>query len=175
MPAGKLLWEPDPAFARKTNIAAFTKWLKSRGREFANYGEIWNWSVDDLEGFWGSVWKYFDVADADYPVLNKRKMPGARWFEGSELNFAEQVFRRKGDAAALVYRTERKGEKTVSWQELEKKTGSLAAKLRELKVGVGDRVAAFLPNSQEAVVAFLACASIGAIWSCCAPDFGAPA
>ncbi|MDA4119958.1 MAG: acetoacetate--CoA ligase, partial [Thaumarchaeota archaeon] len=175
MPAGKLLWEPDPAFARKTNITAFTKWLKSRGHEFADYGEIWNWSVDDLEGFWGSVWKYFDVADADYPVLSRRKMPGARWFEGSELNFAEQVFRRKGDGAALVSRSERKSEKIMGWQELEKKTGSLAAKLKELGVGAGDRVAAFLPNSQEAVVAFLACASIGAIWSCCSPDFGAPA
>ncbi len=175
MPAGKLLWEPDPASARKTNIAAFTKWLKSRGREFDDYGEIWNWSVDDLEGFWGSVWKYFDVADADYPVLSKRKMPGARWFEGAELNFAEQVFRRKGDGDALISGFERKGEKIVSWQELEKKTGSLAANLKEMDVGVGDRVAAFLPNSQEAVVAFLACASIGAIWSCCSPDFGTPA
>ncbi|MDA4127102.1 MAG: acetoacetate--CoA ligase [Thaumarchaeota archaeon] len=175
MPAGKLLWKPDPAFARKTNISAFTKWLKSRGREFADYNEIWNWSVDDLEGFWGSVWKYFDVADADYPVLGKRKMPGARWFEGAELNFAEQVFRRKGDGAAIISRAERKGEKVMTWQELEKKTGSLAATLKEMGVGVGDRVTAFLPNSQEAVVAFLACAAIGAIWSCCSPDFGAPA
>lgn len=175
MAAGKLLWTPDPAFARKTNIAAFTRWLKSRGRIFADYNEIWNWSVDDLEGFWGSVWKYFDVADADYPVLRERKMPGARWFEGAEVNFAEQVFRRKGDGAAIISRAERRGEKVMTWQELEKKTGSLEATLKKIGVGVGDRVAAFLPNSQEAVVAFLACAAIGAIWSCCSPDFGAPA
>ena len=170
-----MLWEPDPAVARKTRIAAFTKWLKSRGHEFADYDEIWNWSVDDLEGFWGLVWKYFDVADADYPVLNKRKMPGARWFEGSELNFAEQIFRRKGEDVALISRFERRSEKVMTWQELEKKTGSLAAKLKQLGVRVGDRVAALLPNSNEAVVAFLACASIGAIWSCCSPEFGAPA
>jgi acetoacetyl-CoA synthetase len=175
MPVGKLLWKPDPAFARKTNIAAFTKWLKSRGHAFADYNELWNWSVDDLEGFWGSVWKYFDVADADYPVLKDRKMPGARWFDGAELNFAEQVFRRKSDGVAIISKAERKGEKVMTWQELEKKTSSLAGTLRETGVGVGDRVAAFLPNSQEAVVAFLACASLGAIWSCCTPDFGAPA
>jgi acetoacetyl-CoA synthetase len=175
MSAGKLLWKPDPAFARKTNIAAFTKWLKSRGHEFVDYDEIWNWSVDDLDGFWGSVWKYFDVADADYPVLTERKMPGARWFDGAELNFAEQVLRRKGEDVAMITKAERKSEKVITWQELEKKTGSLAGTLREMGVGVGDRVAAFLPNSQEAVVAFLASASLGAIWSCCSPDFGAPA
>jgi len=175
MPAGKLLWTPDPAFARKTNITAFTKWLKSRGREFSGYEELWSWSVDDLEGFWGLIWKYFDVADADYPVLKERKMPGARWFEGAELNFAEQVFRRKGDGEAIISRAERRGEKVMTWQELEKKTGSLAAKLREMGVRVGDRVAGYLPNSQEAIVAFLACASVGAIWSCCSPDFGVPA
>ena len=175
MAAGKLLWEPEPAFARKTNIAAFMKWLGSRGQKFEDYHELWTWSVEDLEGFWGSVWKYFDVADADYPVLTERKMPGARWFEGSELNFAEHVFSRGRDGTALISKGERKPLKTVSWQELQKRTAALAANLRNGGVGAGDRVAAYLPNAPEAVVAFLACASIGAIWSCCSPDFGAPA
>jgi acetoacetyl-CoA synthetase len=175
MPAGKMLWEPDSAFARKTNVAAFMKWLERRGLAFSDYNELWNWSVEDLEGFWGSVWKYFDVAEADYPVLSERRMPGARWFEGSELNFAKQVFDRKKDGIALISKTERRAERSMTWQELEKRTSSLAANLRGMGVGVGDRVAAFLPNAPEAVVAFLACASVGAIWSCCSPDFGAPA
>ena len=175
MPAGKLLWEPDPAFARKTNIAAFMKWLEKRGQRSESYDDLWSWSVEDLDGFWGSVWKYFDVADADYPVLTERKMPGARWFEGSELNFAERVFAKRREGTALIAKGERKPLKSTSWQELEKKTAALAANLKEKGVGVGDRVAAYLPNTPEAIVAFLACASIGAIWSCCSPDFGAPA
>ncbi|MDA4125370.1 MAG: acetoacetate--CoA ligase [Thaumarchaeota archaeon] len=175
MTAGKLLWEPDPAVARKTNLATFMKWLDKRGHSFSGYNDLWSWSVQDLEGFWGAVWKYFDVADADYPVLGEKRMPGARWFEGSELNFAKHVFGRKREDVALVSKTERRAEKTMTWQELEKKTSSLAASLREMGVGVGDRVAAFLPNAPEAVVAFLASASVGAIWSCCSPDFGAPA
>jgi acetoacetyl-CoA synthetase len=175
MPAGKLLWKPDPAFARRTNIAAFMRWLEKRGLKFENYDELWRWSVDDLEGFWGSVWKYFDVADADYPVLKDRKMPGARWFEGSELNFADQVFRRKREGLAIIAGAEHKSEKEVMWQELERRVASFASHLREAGVEVGDRVVAYLPNSPEAVEAFLGCASVGAIWSCCSPDFGVPA
>ncbi len=175
MPARKLLWTPDPKFAKKTNIAAYMKWLESRGQKFADYQELWKWSVDDLEGFWGSIWKYFDVADADYPVLKDRRMPGAKWFEGSDLNFAERVFRQKQDGAALISRAEKGKLKTLSWSELETKTAALAEKLREMGVAPGDRVAAYLPNSPEAVVAFLACASAGAVWSCCSPDFGPPA
>ena len=175
MPAGKLLWTPDPAFARRTNIAAFMKWLERKGQSFDSYEQLWNWSVEDLEGFWGAVWKYYNVADADYPVLAERKMPGARWFEGSEVNFARRVFASKADGPAIISKSERRSEKIVTWQELEKRTGALAAHLREMGVGVGDRVAGFLPNTPEAVIAFLACSSLGAIWSCCSPDFGAPA
>ena len=175
MPQGKLLWHPDPSFARRTNITSFMKWLEGRGQKFGEYDELWTWSVEDLEGFWGSIWKFFDVADADYPVLADRKIPGARWFEGSELNFAEHVFARGREGAALISKSERRPPKTVSWQELQKKTAALAASLKGGGVGAGDRVAAYLPNAPEAVIGFLACASIGAIWSCCSPDFGAPA
>ncbi len=175
MPQGKLLWEPDPASARKTNMVAYMKWLEKKGQKFEDYNSLWNWSVEDLEGFWGSVWKYFELSDADYPVLPERKMPGGRWFEGSEVNFAQHVFKKGKGAAALVSKAERRTVRTMSWQELEKKSASLAARLRGMGVGVGDRVAAYLPNSPESVVAFLACASIGAVWSCCSPDFGAPA
>ncbi len=170
-----MLWKPDPAFARRTNIAAFMKWMGKRGQTFSDYDELWKWSVDDLDGFWGAIWKYFDVADADYPVLGDRKMPGARWFEGAELNYAEQVFRRKREGASIVAKSERRAEKELSWQELERRAASVAARLRAEGVEGGDRVGAYLPNSPEAVEAFLGCASIGAIWSCCSSDFGAPA
>ena len=175
MPAGKLLWEPEPAFARRTNIAAYMKWLEKRGQKFSNYGDLWSWSVEDLEGFWGSIWKYYDVAEADYPVLAERQMPGARWFEGSEVNFAEYVFRKGREGGALISKRERRPPRTVTWQELEKRTAALAAHLKGKGVEAGDRVAGYLPNTPEAVIAFLACASIGAVWSCCSPDFGAPA
>jgi acetoacetyl-CoA synthetase len=175
MPAGKQLWKPDPAFARRTNVTAFMKWLEKRGFKFTDYNELWRWSVDDLEGFWGALWKYFDVADADYPVLKDRRMPGALWFDGSELNFADQVFRRGREGVAITAGAERRSEKEVGWQELERRAASIAGHLKEAGVGLGDRVGAYLPNSPEAVEAFLGCVSIGAIWSCCSPDFGAPA
>jgi acetoacetyl-CoA synthetase len=175
LPAGKVLWEPDAAFTRKTSIYAYMKWLEKRGQRFESYDQLWAWSVDDLEGFWGSIWKYYGVADADYPVLPERKMPGARWFEGSELNFSEQVFKKRREGVALISKAEKRTDRTVTWQELEKRVGSLASGLLEMGVHPGDRVAGYLPNSIEAVVTFLACASIGATWSCCSPDFGAPA
>jgi len=175
MPYGKLLWKPDSAAVRRTNIVAFLKWLEKRGLNFEGYDELWRWSVDDIEGFWGAVWKHFDVADADYPVLKARKMPGARWFEGSEVNYAEQVFKRGREGVAVVARSEKRAEKEVTWKDLEKRAASVAGHLRGAGVKAGDRVAAYLPNSHEAVEAFLGCVSIGAIWSCCSPDFGAPA
>ena len=175
MPEGRLLWEPDPSFVRKTAMTAYTNWLGKRGFSFEGYDELWRWSVDDLEGFWGSIWKYFDVAGADYPVLAERKMPGAKWFEGAELNFTERVFAKEREGAALVCRGERGSEKEVSWQELERKTAALARRLRDLGVVRGDRVAGFLSNGPEAVVGLLATASVGAIWSGCPPEFGAQA
>jgi len=175
MPPGRVLWEPESSYARKTNIAAYMKWLEGRGLRFEDYQKLYVWSVDNLESFWGSVWKYFDVADADYPVLSRHKMPGARWFEGSELNLAEHIFRNKRKGVATIARGEKGKARETSWEELERRTASLASKLREMGVGPGDRVAAYLPNSPEAVVAFLASASIGAIWSCCSSDFGPPA
>ena len=172
MPEGKLLWEPDSGFVRKTAMTAYTKWLEKRGFAFEGYDDLWRWSVEDLEGFWGSIWKYFDVAGADYPVLAERKMPGAKWFEGGELNFAERVFAREREGPALICRGERGSEKTVTWQELRKKTAALATRLKESGVERGDRVAAFLSNGAEAVVGVLATASIGAVWSSCPPEFG---
>lgn len=175
MTGAKPLWEPDSSSIRKTNMSGYMKWLEGRGLSFENYGELWSWSVENLEGFWGSIWKYFEVADADYPVLAEHKMPGARWFDGAELNFAEYLFRGKRDGTAIISKEEKKKHEEISWQDLERKTGSMASRLREMGVKAGDRVAAYLPNSTESVIALLACASVGAIWTCCSPDFGPPA
>jgi len=175
LPTGKLLWEPDPATARRANVNAYVKWLEKRGSRFEDYQALWRWSVDDIEGFWSSVWKYFDVAGVDYVPLRERRMPGANWFEGAELNFAERVFRTSREGVALVGRQEKGPSRRVTWGELERKTAALASRLREMGVKPGDRVAAFLPNVPEAVIGLLASASVGAIWSSCSPDFGAPA
>src|SRR4029453_1573471 len=135
-------------------------------------------SVTDLEGFWATVWEYCGIrASKPYErVLRKREMPGAEWFPGAELNYAEHILRHAADrpeGPAILHQSEVRPLGEVSWAELQEKTAALAAGLREMGVGRGDRVAAYLPNVPEAVIALLACASIGAVWSSCSPDFGA--
>ena len=147
---------------------------------FAGYDDLWRWSVDELAGFWDAVWHFFAVpSSAPYTsVLSSRVMPGARWFEGSRLNYAEALLAGASsagaseDRAALIAVDEEGPPREMSWAELRGQVGALAAALRDLGVGPGDRVAAYLPNIPEAVVGFLATASIGAVWTSCAPDFG---
>jgi acetoacetyl-CoA synthetase len=174
---GTLLWEPSEEFKENTVISRYMKWLKDeRDLTFDGYDELWEWSVTDLDGFWSSVWDYFDVRSSNpyERVLGRREMPGAQWFPGTELNYAEHAFRNaRPDEPALVYKSEIRPLAEVGWQELREKVGALAAGLKSLGVGRGDRVVAYLPNVPEAVVALLACASIGATWSSGSPDFGA--
>ncbi|HWE80504.1 MAG TPA: acetoacetate--CoA ligase [Gaiellaceae bacterium] len=174
-----LLWEPSPAQAEASRLADYVRWLdRERGLGFGSYAELWGWSVSELEAFWASVWDYFAVqASRPYEaVLSSRAMPGARWFTGAELSYAEHIFRgRAPDSVALVHASELRPLAETTWGELRADTAALAAGLRELGVRPGDRVAAYLPNIAEAVVGLLACASIGAIWSSCSPDFGARA
>ena len=130
---------------------------------------------DGPRRFLGSIWEYFDVkASKPYEkALGSREMPGAEWFVGAELNYAEHVFRNaRPDKPAVVYQSKIRPRSEMSWRELQGKTAALAAGLRSLGVERGDRVGAFIPNVPEALIAFLACASIGAIWSSCSPDFG---
>jgi len=158
-------------------------WLaQHNGLAFADYEALWRWSVTDLEAFWQSVWAFFDLQSAAPPAraLAERQMPGARWFPGARLNYAEHVFRNATAAQpALLFRTEttthRPPTSALSWAELREATAAVASALRALGVQAGDRVAAYVPNMPEAVIAFLACASLGAIWSSCSPDLGAPA
>jgi len=174
---GTLLWEPSDELKQNSNISRYMRWLESeRNLSFSSYNELWEWSVTDLEGFWGSVWDYCGVVSSKPydKVLARREMPGAEWFSGTELNYAEHVFlRARADEPAIVSKSEIRTLSEVSWDELRERVAAFAAGLRSLGVGRGDRVVAYLPNVPEAVVAFLATASIGAVWSSCSPDFGA--
>ncbi len=170
------LWEPTEATKQQANIMQYMRWLAdTKNLHFATRSALWQWSVDSLEDFWASIWDYFAVkASQPYTtVLVERKMPGASWFVGAKLNYAEHVFRNaSSERPALLFRSERHTLREVSWDELATKVGSIAHALRELGVQRGDRVVAYMPNVPETLMAFLACASIGAIWSSCAPDFG---
>ena len=149
-----------------------------------DYEELRQWSVRELPTFWGDLWDYFDLQSPTpwRSVLADNKMPGARWFDGAQVNYAQQLLRHvdAGERArvpAVVFRNERlqaQGRSIeIGWAELARQSASFAAALRAMGVQRGDRVAAYLPNVPQALVAFLACASLGAIWSLCAPDMGA--
>jgi acetoacetyl-CoA synthetase len=176
--APRLLWEPPAAMRDGSNIGAYMAWLAaSRGLRFASYDALWRWSVDELEAFWESLWQYFQIqSPTPYAsVLSGREMPGARWFEGATLNYVEHIFRNaSANNPAVLFQSERHQLTAISWAELEAQVASVAAALRAMGVGPGDRVVGYLPNIPQALVAFLAAASLGAIWSSCSPDFGSP-
>jgi acetoacetyl-CoA synthetase len=176
MNEGDLLWTPSRERVEKAKVTAFTRWLaKERGKNFASYDELWRWSVDDLEGFWQAVWDYFEVESSapHTSVLADRHMPGAQWFPGARLNYAQHALRHeRPNATALLHLNERSPLAAMSWEELGSKVRILATQLRKLNVKPGDRVVAYMPNIPEAVIAMLATTSIGAIWSSCGPDFG---
>jgi len=149
-----------------------------RGAPFADYDELWRWSVDRLEDFWAEIWSWSQViASQPYDeVLAAREMPGAQWFPGARLNYAENLLARgDGDALAVIARSEARARSELTRAELRRAVACAAGGLRSLGVGRGDRVVAYMPNIPETLIAFLACASIGAIWSSAAPEFGARA
>lgn len=172
---GRLLWRPPEDLVRDAVLTRYLSWLDRRqGRAFGSYDELWRWSVEDLEGFWTSMWEFFEVGShAPFGrALAERRMPGARWFPGARLNYAEHALAEPDDRPALVFRREDGARAELTRAELREAVARAAAGLRRLGVGPGDRVAAFLPNAPEAAIAFLATASLGAVWSSCSPDFG---
>jgi acetoacetyl-CoA synthetase len=173
---GALLWEPSATFRESTTLTAYLRWLeRERGLHFADYMALWRWSVDDPDAFWSSIVDYerIPLHGSWERVLSTRDMPGAMWFEGAELNYAQVLFERLADdRPAFFFRSERQPLGATSAAELRLQVAAAAAGLRRLGVGRGDRVVAVVPNIPEAVVAFLACASLGAIWASCSPDFG---
>jgi len=174
--APEKLWEPPAELVERSRLREYMRWLSAeRGLDHEGYDELWRWSVDDLEGFWSSIWEFFEVrADGEIErALGSREMPGARWFAGTSLNYAEHVFADVDDGeAAILHASELRELEELSWGELRAQVAATATGLRQLGVERGDRVVAYMPNIPEAIVAFLAAASIGAIWSSCSPDFG---
>src|SRR4051794_1432834 len=161
---GKVLWEPR-GDSRMDRFAA--------ANGHADYASLLRWSVEDLEGFWQAVWDFFGLR-AHTPherVLGRREMPGAEWFPGARLNYAEHLLA-GGDDVAILARSATRGPRELTFRELGEQVARARAGLRRLGVGEGDRVAAYLPNLPETLAAFLATASLGAIWASVAPEFG---
>ena len=173
---GDLLWQPSAALRDASRMRAFFDFVgRTRGVELADYETAWRWSVDDLEGFWASVVAFFEIPFTTPPtrVLADASMPGTSWFPGATGNYVDAVLARATDSQpALLACSERRPLRATSWPELVASVGAAAAGLRSLGVGRGDRVAAILPNIPEAVIGFLATASLGAVWTSCAPEFG---
>ena len=170
------LWEPSAELIERSRLREYMRWLEAeRGLRFEAYDELWRWSVDELEAFWDSIWDFFGVrADGERgAVLSAHEMPGAEWFAGTRLNYAEHVFAGKeDDEVAILHASELRELGELTWGELRAQVAATAAALRALGVERGDRVVAYMPNVPEAIVAFLAAASVGAVWSSCSPDFG---
>jgi acetoacetyl-CoA synthetase len=177
------LWKPTDAERERAEMTRYMRWAgERRGAPFADYGELWRWSVEQTEEFWESIWEFVGVR-ASRPherVLDSRRMPGARWFEGAELNYAENMLlgptslgARDPDQVAVLHCSELRGLDELRWGELCERVAAAAGGLRSLGVGRGDRVVAYMPNIPETLIAFLATASLGAIWSSAAPEFGA--
>jgi len=173
----KLLWTPTESFKNESNLNSFISWLNNnKNKHFEDYDDLWKWSVNDLEGFWKSIWEYFEIESSnDYrSVMEGNEMPHYKWFQGAKLNFAQHVFRKKSDdRPAIIFKQEGQDVEEVSWQDLESRVRGFQNYLKN-QVGIepGDRVVGFLPNSPEAMISFLAVNSLGGVWSSCSPDFG---
>ena len=173
---GDLLWEPSPQQVEAAGLTAFTRWLAAeRGLHFDGYRDLWRWSTEDLDGFWQAIWDYFDV-ESSAPhtrVLASAAMPGAQWFPGARLNYAQHMLRRERPGTdALLYGSETAPLTGMPWETLAGQVRILATELRSMGIRPGDRVASYLPNIPQALIAMLATTSIGAIWTSCSPDFG---
>ena len=170
------LWEPSPERIRRSNMAAFMDRVNQRtGNHFTTYGDLWQWSVTDLAGFWQAMWEYAGVIASAPPtqiIDDPDRMPGARWFSGARLNFAENLLRYRDDRTALVFYGEDRVTRRLTYAELFAAVERVAAALKAMEIRPGDRVVGFMPNMPETIIAMLAATSLGATWSSCSPDFG---
>ena len=171
----KELWKPSKEFIADCNLKHYQNWLQTdRNLKFKNYDDLWLWSTSHITDFWESIWDYFKIIHhSTYTqVLSNEGMPGAIWFEGATLNYAEHLFRHRNDERpALIFQNE-EGQNRISWTTLEQNAKAIQKHLLDQGIGKNDCVAVYLPNIPEAITCFLAVNSIGAIWSCCSPDFG---
>ncbi|MBM3521378.1 MAG: acetoacetate--CoA ligase [Alphaproteobacteria bacterium] len=170
------LWTPSAERRAASNLAQFARDLGGRhGKAFADYDQLWRWSIENTEAFWRAIWEYGGVigeGPGKRGLVDGNRMPGAQFFPDARLNFARNLLRRNDDTPALIFRGEDKVRRTMSWREFGAAVGRLHHALKEAGVGMGDRVAAQLPNMPEAIIGMLATASLGATWSSCSPDFG---
>ena len=173
---GDLLWTPGPDRIERANVTGFIRWLaRERGLDLDGYPALWRWSVTDLDGFWQAVWDYCGIEASAPPtaVLGRRTMPGAEWFPGARLNYAQHVLRRERPGEdALYHQSETTPLTGLSWPDLANSVRVLGTRLRAMGVRPGDRVASCMPNIPQTVIAMLATTSIGAVWTSCSPDFG---
>jgi acetoacetyl-CoA synthetase len=174
---GDVLWRPRTDLRQTTEIGRFMTWLHDRrGLTIESYDELWRWSVTDLEGFWSAIWEFYGIrADTPYSrVLADARMPGAQWFAGARLNYAEHLVGLDDDRdrIAVVAQSQTRPPLELTFGELRELAGRVRAGLQRLGVGPGDRIVAYLPNLPETLAAFIATASLGAIWASCAPEFG---
>lgn len=169
-------WEPDASAVEAATITDFARWAGARtGRDLSSYRDLWAWSIEDVGVFWTAIWEYFRVeaSVSARAALGSRVMPGTQWFPGAELSYARHIFRDRADEdVALYHASEIRPLDTWTWKRLKSETAGIAASLKAAGVQQGDVVAAYLPNIPETVAAFLACASIGAVWTSAAPEFG---
>lgn len=179
--APELLWTPGD-WRTTTRVGSFAQWVEQRtGRGFVSYDDLWRWSVSDLDGFWNSVWDHFGVVSstARGPALAERSMPGARWFTGARINYARHLLedtdpeRQLDHRVAVIAQSQTRDRLELTFGELRREVARVRAGLADLGVQEGDRVAAYLPNIPETLVAYLATVSLGAVWASCAPEFGA--
>lgn len=173
---GEILWEPSEAARSNSTMTRYMRWLgEHKALHFDSYSALWEWSISHLDGFWESIWQFFGVTSSSpyKAILGSRLMPGAEWFPGARLNYAEQVFRHvSSDRPALIFCSERQPIIEISWDDLKHDVASVAGTLRAMGVRPGDRVVGYMPNIPATLVAFLASASLGAVWSSCSPDMG---
>lgn len=173
---GTLLWEPGEKRKQQSKIYDYMKWLNEhKNLRFDDYHSLWQWSVDELKAFWSSIWEYFDIQAKDpyETVLTSHEMPGAKWFPEATTNYTEHIFRdREEHKPAIIHASELHETEEITWKKLYQDTAALQQTLQKLGVAKGDRIVAYVANIYESVVAFLASASLGAIWSSASPDFG---
>ena len=176
MRSSNILWSPSADFKARSNLRQFENWLiKEKNLSFEDYQDLWSWSVNDISSFWECIWHYFEIqSHTPYTeVVSSGGMPGTQWFQGATLNYAEHVFRNKPlHQPALHFINEGGEHQVVTWGELAHRVAKVKAFLADRGIGKGDRVVAYLPNIPEAIVIFLATNALGAVWSCCSPDFG---
>lgn len=175
--SGDIIWQASDARKQASHLTRFIQWLNARGHGFTGYTDLWHWSVEDPAAFWQAIWDHFDILHDGQidEVMTDDPMPRTRWFTGTRVNYAEHVLRHEGDdptRTMLHHQSELRPLSTMSWGEIGQATRRLASTLREMGIGPGDTVCAYMPNIPETVIAMLATTAIGATWSSAAPEFG---